>query len=244
MNVVDALTASPRVQRKREARRKAILDAAIELIDELGLQGLTVQRLAAALDYTPGALYRYFASKDALVAALQRQAIDAIHDRLRADRDRREAISQAASERVAALAELLGIARGYVSLLETHPNHLHLVGLMLSDPRRLLDDDAAAQNAPAIAGLLAAVNQTFDRAASCGAIATGSARQRTVMYWSALQGVVQMGKMARFEHELFTPHTLGPELARTILIGWGADAEELATATNLLERNLDAPRTH
>ena len=63
---------SPRVERKRQARKRDILRRALTLATTEGDDVLTVGRLAEELDYTPGALYRYFPSKDALVAEVQR----------------------------------------------------------------------------------------------------------------------------------------------------------------------------
>ena len=54
--------------RRRDANLARILDAAMELVAGGGLEALSMGRLAAAVDYTPGALYRYFPSKDALLA--------------------------------------------------------------------------------------------------------------------------------------------------------------------------------
>ncbi|MCA9555215.1 MAG: helix-turn-helix transcriptional regulator, partial [Myxococcales bacterium] len=56
---------------RREARRQAIVDEALALVTEGGFEALTLQRLAGRLGYAVGALYRYFPSKEALLAALQ-----------------------------------------------------------------------------------------------------------------------------------------------------------------------------
>jgi AcrR family transcriptional regulator len=62
--------ATPR-DRRRERNRRQILDSAFALVADGGLDALTINGLARAVDYTPGALYRYFPSRDALVVALQ-----------------------------------------------------------------------------------------------------------------------------------------------------------------------------
>ena len=70
-------------------------------------------------------------------------------------------------------------------------------------------------------------------AMDCGALAPGDPRHRTVVFWSSIQGVVQLEKMSAFEAELFDPRLRVPELARTLLHGWGADPEKLDRATSL-----------
>lgn len=61
--------------RKGERTREAILDAAWRLATELGLEGVTLGRLAAALDLSKSGLFAHFASKESLqVQILDRAA--------------------------------------------------------------------------------------------------------------------------------------------------------------------------
>ena len=78
MNVVHVSpprAAYGRSARKREARADAILDEAMRVLAADGPDALTLARIGKALGLVPAALYRYFDSKDALLAALQRRAI-------------------------------------------------------------------------------------------------------------------------------------------------------------------------
>lgn len=47
-----------------------IMDAALEILDEFGLQDLTIRRLARHLDAAAGAMYWHFPSKQALLGAV------------------------------------------------------------------------------------------------------------------------------------------------------------------------------
>lgn len=51
-------------------RRGEIVDRAIVFLDEVGLEGLTMRKLAADLGLQPGALYHHVANKDALLEAI------------------------------------------------------------------------------------------------------------------------------------------------------------------------------
>lgn len=55
---------------KRDERRAEIVNAAVALIDRLGIQGLTTKNLAAAVGVTEPALYRHFGSKYDILAAV------------------------------------------------------------------------------------------------------------------------------------------------------------------------------
>ena len=60
--------------RKRVLSREVILDAAVELLDREGLEGLTMRRLGAALGVEAMSLYNHVQSKDEL--------LDGIHERI------------------------------------------------------------------------------------------------------------------------------------------------------------------
>ena len=56
-------------QKKEEVKEK-ILDAARTIVDEEGLQGLSVRKITKLMDYSPGSIYHYFKNKEAIVEAL------------------------------------------------------------------------------------------------------------------------------------------------------------------------------
>jgi len=70
-------TLAPQQARSRESMRK-LLKAAAEVLGQHGLEGATIPRIAQHAGLTPGAIYRRFPDKDALletviIAILQRQ---------------------------------------------------------------------------------------------------------------------------------------------------------------------------
>ncbi len=62
------------VRKSQEERRQEILDATFELLSERGTEGVTVARIAEAVGLTPGALYRHFESRAALVSEANKVA--------------------------------------------------------------------------------------------------------------------------------------------------------------------------
>lgn len=64
-----ARTAAPR-RRRVHLSRPDILSAALELVDQDGLEALTMRRLAERLDIDPMSVYNHFDSKDALLDGL------------------------------------------------------------------------------------------------------------------------------------------------------------------------------
>jgi len=62
------------VRKSQSERRQEIIEATLELLGEYGLEGTTVSRIAATVGLTPGALYRHFESRAALLAEAQKVA--------------------------------------------------------------------------------------------------------------------------------------------------------------------------
>jgi AcrR family transcriptional regulator len=54
----------------RQQRRRVILEAALACFDRRGLHGTTMQDIVAESGLSAGAIYTYFASKDAIIAAI------------------------------------------------------------------------------------------------------------------------------------------------------------------------------
>jgi len=62
--------------RKGERTRSAILDGALKLASELGIEGLTLGRLADELDLSKSGLFAHFASKERLQVQLLERAAE------------------------------------------------------------------------------------------------------------------------------------------------------------------------
>src|SRR5690606_15588387 len=126
--------------RNRLARHRAFLRTAMRIVRAEGLDGLTMARLADELDCAVGTVYTYFPSKGALVAAVQREAIEKIGASYlvaRADTDRLIG-ERGPGPVVAALARAVGLGRFWAATPETFPEEAHLIQLLMTDTREVL----------------------------------------------------------------------------------------------------------
>ncbi|CAN5407933.1 TetR/AcrR family transcriptional regulator [soil metagenome] len=224
---------SPRVAKKRELKTEAILDEAMRVLATDGLDNLTLGRLAEALGYVPAALYRYFASKDALLAALQRRAVVIVDGEVRAALtaiDERTKDEKADKGHAESLAPILEMAHVYVQLPKTHPEAWFLVAILLGDPRLLLSDEESRKTAPLLAALLGAVHQRFVQAAASGALHEGDSTARTLAFWAALQGALTLSKARRISPELPEAAVIADLATTSMLGGWGAERSALERA--------------
>ena len=71
----DARQIRPAV-RRRALTREQILTAALKIIDDGGVEALTMRRLGRALDRNPMAIYRHAADKDALLDGVVERVVD------------------------------------------------------------------------------------------------------------------------------------------------------------------------
>lgn len=64
---------SPR-DRRHDLTKQKILDTARSLLLSEGMQGISMRILAEKADYSPAALYKYFANKEEIIEALRQEA--------------------------------------------------------------------------------------------------------------------------------------------------------------------------
>lgn len=222
---------SDRVRRKRDERRERIVEAAFRAIAQDGPADFSLNKLARDLDYTPGALYWYFPSKEALVLEIQSRAFSQLTTSLQQARERWAADPAIArcAEPAKLLHALLCQARWYLQLEHTAPEYIRIIAFSL-DPRILLDVSQAQDLMNVLRGLFQESAIAFDLAQQAKVLSPGVALQRTIQYWAALHGMAMTSKLRRLNQDLFQVDALGMNSAETLLLGWGAPPRALATA--------------
>ncbi len=225
-----------RRDRNRLARHREYLDTALRIATEEGLHALTMQRLASEVDAAVGTVYTYFPSKGALVAEVQREAVDrltgsylllrpVIEDRV-ADLD----------PATAALAHLGGFARFCIASVDTLAQEQRLLQQLMYDADQMVPTEEGARVLPTVLRLLDLARERLAAAADAGALRPGDAMDRTVVLAAALNGVLQVGKLARWDADLLDGARLARILIDDLLGGWGAPADELAAAHAVIDR--------
>jgi AcrR family transcriptional regulator len=223
LSVLDETTKPPRV-RRRDANVERILAAAMEAIAEGGLEALSMNKLAASVDYTPGALYRYFDSKSALLSRL----VERILDDVRAHLDRAVALLPAGAS---PLARVFALAHGYRAFARREPHRFGLIASTMAAPRVLLEDARDAQ--PVVASVLAAMQPLADAlvaAAEARQLSAGSVADRTLALLAALQGALLLHKQARHAPGVLDVGRLVSFATSSLLVGWGASQRAVDAA--------------
>jgi AcrR family transcriptional regulator len=233
VNVIHKTEASTRVADRRELKTEQILDRAMAILEGEGLDALTLQRVAQTLGLVTTAIYRYFPSKDALMAALQRRSIRVISGHFQRELSVFAHGLADAAPATSCLATLLNVAELYLALPATHPQEWRFVATLLGDPRQLVSDDEVAVTAPLLAGFLGEMEKLFAVAERVEALSHGHARERVFAYWAALHGAHCMDKARRVSPSAPSVEEIGRFTSRALLSSWGATAARLGAAQRL-----------
>lgn len=69
----ERLTSKTRRERERDDRRAMILNAAVEVASQEGIDGLSIRKIASKTEYSPAIIYHYFKNKDEILEQMLHQ---------------------------------------------------------------------------------------------------------------------------------------------------------------------------
>jgi AcrR family transcriptional regulator len=209
--MVEPLTAQGR---RHTRNRQAILDAALTLIETCGIDGWSMRELAERVDYTAGALYRYFDGKAALLTALTDDALQELHDRLAACHSAGDPLHQ-----LHQLHQLEELGMAYLGFAADQPT-LFRVGLVDMPSRRTSTDQEPRADSP-YSVLLGAVRAALASGDLTGTEAFG-AEEIAYTIWATVHGmaVLEHTHLRGFNADFTTAHGVA---LRKLLIGLAAD---------------------
>lgn len=228
---------SPRT-RRREKRHLDIIEHATALLIQGGLDAFTLQSLAAALDLTPGALYRYFPSKDAILIAVQGHAVQTFDDAFQHAAQRAHHLQP--DDPILAV---VSINRAFIRITAEQPARFALIATTITDPRQLVVVDDATPILTPFLSLLQRTETPLLHAAHLGLLLPHPKPplQRAIALNAALMGVLALRKVQRLSPELLDVDQLALNTLNTLLRGWGCPDELLQRAHQRLDATEHAP---
>jgi AcrR family transcriptional regulator len=220
--------------RRHDANLQRIIDAAMDMVAQGGLDSLSMNKLAAAVDYTPGALYRYFGSKDALLSKLVAMTLDDVRARLDSSEHR-------LADKASPLSRVFAIVHGYREFARREPHRFGLLVMTMADPRILLPEAEDAEPvALAIMATLQPLAAALADAVESKSLSAGDVAERTLCVFSSLHGALLLQKHARRVPDLIDVDRLAVAGVCALLIGWGAKPRAL---DSVIERVAAARRS-
>ena len=231
-----------RRDRERIERREWILDTALDLVLDQGIEGVTTLELAKRLGYTVGATYRYFESKERLLAALHRRTAEHFYSTyFSAWRQSRDALQQeppvqALDEQTKSLVEILLLARVYRQLALSWHRHFRYIALVVINDRTWLSDQDMDFLREMILPYLLEIFAVFNQASENKAIAADHLVERCFALWVSLHSVLAASPMLERHGGLLSTDSLWTVTVENLLIGFGATSDQLHQGNTILER--------
>ena len=125
------MAAKSRREREREDRKELILDAARQVVTAEGLDGLSIRKIAARIEYSPAIIYHYFANKEEIVNQMLNEGYDSV---LRSVGSAQQGESDPEKRIARAL-------RGYIATAMENPDYFK--AFILSESPQILSRTAA-----------------------------------------------------------------------------------------------------
>ena len=159
--------------------RRVLLDAALQLVDEGGAEAVSVREAARRAGVSPGAPFRHFPSRDALMQAVAEEA----QRRFRAEIE--AALAAAAPGDPLGRFRCLGLA--YLRWAMRNPTHFEIIS-----SRRFFDHDKAAGISSDNAELIELTGQTLAEAFAAGQLRTVDLKQVQIAGRALVYGFARM----------------------------------------------------
>jgi len=148
------MTVKERREREKSETRDKILDAARELFVVEGYEGVSMRRVAEKIEYSPTAIYVYFADKQQL-----------FHELCQQDYARLAEVMQSSEMSLDPMERLKQIGRTYTEFGVRYPNHYKFMFMTAHPPHEPDEEDRAVMGNPevdAYAFLKWSVQQAID----------------------------------------------------------------------------------
>lgn len=206
----------------------------MRIVARSGIPGLTMQAVADRVGCSVGTVYTHFASKGALVADLQNEAILRIASSLQLVRDRSDARleEQATPPAERAAADLVLFGEFFIACWDAFPEESHLLFSVMAERSEVVPDADLGRVVGSTMVLLAVGRDVVQTATDAGVIGDGPVTDRVLVGASALMGVLLTSHVRHLDPVAFDHRRLTRTTWSDLLRGWGMDraVEERAQA--------------
>jgi|GEM_PF-6542478 AcrR family transcriptional regulator len=226
---------SPGRLKARRRKTELMLAQAMRIVVADGVGALTLARLAKDLDRTMSSMYRYFDSREELLAQLQVRAAmkvnEAISTALKLANEFADQKELGAPARC--VYQLLVIAETYLDIAFDNPADFRLVSLSVGDPAPL-SERMNPHGARALHGMVSLYSTILGNAQTMGLLSVDKdPKESTLIFWAHMHSVIPLHKLSTVEG-IFDARKLAPQSVEISLLGLGLPAHLFAPAKDLL----------
>lgn len=174
-----------RKQREKEERQQLILDAAQRLFTEQGFEKVSMRNIAEATQYSPTAVYHYFADKNELLYALQNRAFERLGEQ-----------AESVVDIDGPVARLRALGHIYLNFAAEHPELFDLMFLMTSPMQAVRANEG---HAPWVSGRAAfdRMVQVIQYGIDGGVFPYADAELVALVAWGQLHGLAALALRKR-----------------------------------------------
>lgn len=211
--------------------RETLIQGALELIEEKGVEALSLRAVARAAGVSPGAPYHHFKNRGEILAAVASQGFVLMHEAM--------ADAKAKADQEDSTKCLCVMGEAYATFATKHPGHFRVMFRPeLSDRKAFPELDAVAR--PVFEELA----NTVIAAQTDGNIPTGDPRRFILLSWAVAHGISSLmvdGPLGvHFEKLDLNPSDLGEIVSTTL--GTLFNATSLAEERGIVEMDKEPLR--
>ena len=205
------------VTEKRNKRKEQICASALEIILDGGLETLSMHTLAKRQGVTVGALYRYFRSKQELLAVLELTCLEQLSQALgdiyhRHDNEKRDSSWGSRT--------LWGVARGYQQYLKAFPGQARLISGILANPNAVVAESHRQLAMQHMFDVLAVPARVIRELEQAGEFEGDDSLNRALVLWITIHGIVQLEKLESLSDALINVEALLQGSVRDLYTAW------------------------
>jgi AcrR family transcriptional regulator len=182
-----------RRERDIEARRKLILSAATDLFLRHGFSGVTLDDIAAAIEFSKGTIYNHFGSKEEIYATILLEHLNSLRASLR----------EAAASNLETAERLQNATKAYVRFYRERREYFQLLFFIdhVSDRQRIPEALLKSIRLLKIA-CLRELQSIFKAGLRSGEVGSGrSLAQVSLILWGMLNGILQLAESRQIKEE-------------------------------------------
>ena len=180
----ERLTPKPKLAYHHGDLRRALVDAAVQLIGEAGIESLTLREIGLRVGVSRAAPYRHFRDKADLLAAVAHEGFRLL---------RRDLEAVLATTQAGEVEMLVALSKAYVGFGVQHPTHYRtMFGLPWGNKGQY---PALAKEGEATSQILV---ESIIRGQAAGQLVPGHTHQIARVVWSLLHGVVMLREDEHF----------------------------------------------
>lgn len=197
-----------------------------------------MSRLATEVDIVVSAVYRYYPSKGALIAELQREALVRLSLSLSSISARADAEFESRELRPveASATRLVLFGRWFCAASIEFSEEVRLLHQIMSHRQTVLDPEGGARMMPVAMDLLLHAVHALEEAVQHGALRPGSSIDRAAIWASALGGVLEADDLEPYLPDVFGQTRLANQASLDLLSAWGLPPELVDSAVALVDQ--------